>query len=60
MLFMKCVFFCFPETTEANKTFIKNQTVALKYLLFPEEFPKKTSTDFGSSQINQEWQKKEE
>ena len=48
MLFVKCVFFCFPETTEANKTFIKNQTEALKFILFPEEC--KQNPNAGTSQ----------
>ena len=36
-LFVNCVFSCLPETTEENKTFIKYQTKALKYIIFQEE-----------------------
>ena len=55
-LFVKCMFICFPETTEQNKTLIKNQTRALKYILFPEELQQKPST--GSSKKNEEFEKK--
>ena len=40
-LFVKCIFFCFLETTEQIKTFIKKQTEALKFILFPEELQQK-------------------
>ena len=55
-LFVKCIFFCFPETNEENKTFIKDRTEALKYFIFPEEFQQKPTN--GSSQKNQEFEKK--
>ena len=57
-LFVKCIFFCYPETTEENKAFIKKQTEALKYIIFPEESQQKSSTE--SPQKNQEFEKKEE
>ena len=41
-LFVKCIFSCFPETEE-NKTFIKKQTEALKFIIFPDKFQQKTN-----------------
>ena len=63
-LFVKCIFFCFPETTEQNKSFIKQQTEVLKDIVFPNEFQHKSKTSttknygFGSSQKNEEFTKK--
>ena len=55
-LFVKCIFLCFPETTEQNKNVIKNQTEVLKNIIFPEELQQKPST--GSSKKNEEFEKK--
>ena len=57
-LFVKCIFFCYPETTEENKTLIKKQTEGPKNIIFPEEFQQKKSTGYGFSQKNQECETK--
>ena len=44
-LFVQSIFFCFPETTQQNKTFIKKQTEALKNIIFPEEFQQNTTNN---------------
>ena len=53
-LFIKCIFFCFLETTEQNITFLKKQTDVLNSIMFPEELQQKITT----SQKNEEFEKK--
>ena len=67
-LLVKCLYFCSPETqtNEEDIQYIKKQTEALKFIIFPETFQPKTTDKmnicfgFRSSQNDPEIQKKQD